>query len=68
MSRPMVRIYQGEGEFIDREMNDDEFAQYKLDVAARAAEKEAEEAKATAKAELLNKLGITAEEAALLLS
>jgi hypothetical protein len=68
MSKPMVRIYTGDGEFIDREMNTEEFAQYKLDVAARAAEKEAEEAKATAKAALLSKLGITAEEAALLLS
>jgi hypothetical protein len=68
MTKPMVRIYTGDGEFIDREMNTEEFAQYKLDVAARAAEKEAEEAKATAKAALLSKLGITAEEAALLLS
>jgi hypothetical protein len=68
MSKPMVRIYTGDGEFIDREMNAEEFAQYKLDVAARAAEKEAEEAKASAKAQLLSKLGITAEEAALLLS
>ena len=63
----MVRIYTGDGEFIDREMNAEEFAQYKLDVAARAAEKAVEEAKAIAKAELLSKLGITADEAKLLL-
>jgi hypothetical protein len=68
MSKPMVRIYQGDGEFIDREMNAEEFAQYKLDVAARTAEKEAEDAKATAKAALLTQLGITAEQAKLLLS
>lgn len=68
MSKPMVRIYTGDGEFIDREMNSEEFAQYKLDVAARAAEKEAEDAKVTAKAALLSKLGITTEEAVLLLS
>jgi len=67
MTKPMVRIYTGDGEFIDREMNAEEFAQYKLDVAARAAEKTAEEAKAIAKAELLSKLGITADEAKLLL-
>ena len=68
MSKPMVRIYTGDGEFIDREMNSEEFAQYKLDVDARAAEKEAEDAKVTAKAALLSKLGITTEEAVLLLS
>jgi hypothetical protein len=67
MTKPMVRIYTGDGEFIDREMNAEEFAQYKLDVAARAAEKAAEQAKAIAKAELLSKLGITADEAKLLL-
>jgi hypothetical protein len=64
----MVRIYTGDGEFTDREMNDNEFAQYKLDVAARTAEKEAETSKAQAKAALLAQLGITAEQAKLLLS
>ena len=67
MTKPMVRIYTGNDEFIDREMNAEEFAQYNLDVAARAAEKEAEEAKAAARAALLTRLGITAEEAQLLL-
>ena len=68
MSKPTVRIYTGDGEFIDREMNAEEFAQYNLDVAARAAEKEAAEAKAQAKAQLLAQLGITEEQAKLLLS
>ena len=69
MSRPMVRIHNIEtDEVIDREMNDEEFAKYQ----ARQLEKEAEQAKAdakaTAKAALLDRLGITAEEATLLLS
>jgi len=69
MSRPMVRIHNIEtDEVIDREMNDEEFAKYQ----ARQLEKEAEQAeadaKATAKTALLDRLGITAEEATLLLS
>jgi len=43
-------------------------AQWETNQAAQAAEKAEEEAKATAKAALLSKLGITAEEAQLLLS
>ena len=65
----MVRIHNIEtDEVIDREMNDEEFAKYQ----ARQLEKEAEQAeadaKATAKTALLDRLGITAEEATLLLS
>jgi len=29
--RPQIRIYTNDGKFIDREMNDAEFAQYELD-------------------------------------
>ena len=54
-------------EVIDREMNDAEFAAYEADQAARATEKAEAEAKATARQALLTKLGITAEEAQLLL-
>jgi len=68
MSRPTTRIYTGGGEFIDREMNDEEFAQYQLDVAARASEKAEAEAKAAQKAALLERLGISESEARLLLS
>ena len=50
-----------------REMTEAEFAQYKLDQAEAKAQAEAEIVKATAKAALLDKLGITADEAALLL-
>jgi hypothetical protein len=66
--RPMIRIHNVEtNEIIDREMNDAEFAQYKIDQAAQIATKAEAEAKATAKAALLTRLGITADEAKLLL-
>ena len=68
MTKPIVRIYTGEGEFIDREMNDQEYTQYQKDQAEAEAKKAEADAKASAKAALLNKLGITAEEAQLLLS
>jgi hypothetical protein len=67
-SRPMVRIHNAEtDEVIDREMNDAEFAQYEADQAAAAAQAAAEAAKAAEKEALLAKLGITADEAKLLL-
>ena len=60
------------GETVERELNKSEKDQQKIDEASIAAEqalhKSKEDAKATAKAELLSKLGITAEEAQLLLS
>ena len=69
MSKPMVRIHNAEtNEVIDREMTNAEFAKYEAVLAADQAEQAEAEAKATAKANLLDKLGITAEEAALLLS
>jgi hypothetical protein len=69
MSKPTIRIHNIEtDEVIDREMNDAEFAQYEADQATQAIAKVEAVAKATTKADLLTKLGITAEEAALLLS
>jgi hypothetical protein len=69
MSRPMIRIHNTEtNEVIDREMNDEEFAAYEIDQANYQAEKAEAEAKAQAKAELLQRLGITADEAKLLLA
>jgi len=69
MSKPMVRIHNTEtDEVIDREMNDAEFAQYQADQATEVARKAEAEAKAIAKAALLTQLGITAEQAKLLLS
>jgi hypothetical protein len=67
MTKPIVRIYIGQDEFIDREMNAAEFAQYKIDQAEYEARKAEAEAKATARQALLTKLGITQEEAQLLL-
>ena len=69
MTRPIVRIHDlSTDEVIDREMNDAEFAQWEADKAAVATPAAAETAKAAEKASLLTKLGITAEEAKLLLS
>ena len=66
--RPMVRIHDLEtNEIIDREMNDEEFAQYEADQAAQAAQAAELAAKAAEKEALLARLGITADEAKLLL-
>ena len=68
MPKPTVRIHNSEtGEVIDREMTDAEFELYEADKATQAASEAEAEAKAEAKAALLAKLGITANEAALLL-
>jgi hypothetical protein len=68
MSRPIIKIHDvSTDEVIEREMNDAEFAQYEADQAAVAAQVAAETAKAEQKAALLERLGITAEEAQLLL-
>lgn len=60
------------GETVEIELTDDEIAKLKAEAAAYEAEQEAkaeeERAKATAKADLLEKLGITEDEAKLLLS
>jgi hypothetical protein len=51
-----------------RDMTDAEIIQYEIDKADHAARLANEQAKATAKAALLERLGITAEEAELLLT
>ena len=69
MTKPMVRIHNTEtDEVLDREMTDAEFAQYEADQAAQVIAQAEAEAKATAKAALLAQLGITEEQAKLLLS
>jgi phosphopantetheinyl transferase (holo-ACP synthase) len=69
MSRPIKIIHNAEtNEIIEREFNDKEMAQYELDVADVEAKRAEALAKAAAKEALLDRLGITAEEAALLLS
>ena len=69
LTRPTVRIHNIEtNEVIDREMNDAEFAQYEADKAAQAAAQSEVEAKEAQKAALLERLGISEDEARLLLS
>jgi len=52
---------------VTRDMTAEEVAQHKLDQIEAARLKEANDAKAAARAEVLERLGLTAEEAALLL-
>lgn len=69
MTKQMVTIFNAEtGEKITREMNDAELAQYEQDQKTAALYIAELNAKATAKAALLKRLGITADEASLLLS
>jgi hypothetical protein len=68
MTKPMIRIHNVDtNEIVDREMTDDEFSQYKINQANSQAKADEQTAKDEAKAALLNRLGITADEAALLL-
>lgn len=68
MTRPMMRIHNIEtNEVIDREMNDEEFAVYEANQKARLEAETNAKAQAKAKAALLERLGITEEEAKLLL-
>jgi hypothetical protein len=68
MTKPTVRIHNSEtGEVIDREMTDAEFKAYQDDRAAIAAAESEAQAKADAKAALLAKLGLTEDEAKLLI-
>jgi hypothetical protein len=68
MSKPIIKIVNVEtGEEIEREMNDAEFAQYQADQKAEAAAQAEAQAKAAQRQALLDKLGITEDEARLLL-
>jgi hypothetical protein len=67
-TRPMIRIHNSQtNEVIDREMNDDEFAQYEADKAKQAAKQAEAEAKELARQAIFDRLGLTADEAKLLL-
>jgi hypothetical protein len=69
MTQPTIREHNLEtDEIIDREMTEAELEQWQAAKTAEIAKQEAEAQKATEKAALLEKLGITADEAALLLS
>ena len=69
MTRPMIRIHNSQtNEIIDREMTEIEFIELQEQQSAAAQSKAEAEAKAQAKAALLAQLGITEEQAKLLLS
>ena len=69
MTRPMVTIHDvSTDEIVVREMNDEEYADWQARVAIGEAAKAAEAQAEADKAALLAKLGITADEAKLLLS
>jgi hypothetical protein len=68
MTNPLITIHDSTtDESITREMNATEFKQYEANQAAAEANQAEAEAAATAKAALLARLGITADEAKLLL-
>lgn len=68
MSRPIIRIHNLEtDEIIDREMNDEEFADYQQDMAETAAKEAEVAAKKQARQAILDRLGLSEEEARLLL-
>ena len=68
MTNPMIKLVNAEtGEEIVREMNAEELAQWEADKAEAQAEADARAAKEHERQALLERLGITAEEAQLLL-
>jgi hypothetical protein len=69
MTKPMIRIHNVEtNEVIDREMTDAEYVDYQSQQDLAIAEQEAKAQSEAAKAALLERMGITEEEARLLLS
>jgi hypothetical protein len=68
MTKPMVRIHNLQtNEIIDREMTDAEFEQHQIDLAEIATKQAEAETKAASRQAILDRLGLTAEEAQLLL-
>jgi hypothetical protein len=68
MTNPTITIHDLEtGEVVTRDLNAEELEAYEADKANATARAEAIESKAESKAALLDRLGITADEAALLL-
>jgi hypothetical protein len=68
MTKPMIRIHDlATNKIIDREMTDEELVQYEADNLKQAQEETKDIAKASAKAELLERLGISEDEVKLLL-
>ena len=68
MTKPIIRIHNtATDEIIDREMNAAEFKQYEADKATQAIAEAEVQTKAQTKASILDRLGITADEAKLLI-
>ena len=67
MSRPLVTIYNADGSFVTREMNDEEHAQWQKDKAQVKAKQDEADAKEAQRQAILDRLGLTADEAKLLL-
>ena len=69
IEKPLIKFVNLEtGEEIEREMNDEEYSQYMVDLEEDKKIKEQVRIKAEKKSALLEKLGITEEEANILLS
>jgi hypothetical protein len=63
MTKPIIRIHNTEtDEVIDREMTAAEFKIYEADQAAQAVKKAEANAKEAAKAAILDRIGLTADE------
>ena len=68
MSKPMVKEHNlTTGEIIEREMTDDEFELYQEEAAKETEKLLASQEKAVKRAELLERLGLTEDEARVLL-
>lgn len=69
MSKPIIRIHNTEtNEIVDREMTDDEFNNFKADLLQKEQEQIAKNQANQKRLDLFDRLGITEEEAKLLLS
>jgi hypothetical protein len=69
MDKPTITIHNTEtNEIVEREMNAEELAQHQKDENEIAVRAQITQAKAAQKAALLDRLGLTADEAKLLLS
>lgn len=68
MTKPIIKLVNAAtGEEIEREMTDNEFDEYKLNESLQLAHQVEQEAKAAARQVILDRLGLTEEEARLLL-
>jgi hypothetical protein len=62
-TKPIIRIHNTEtNEVIDREMTDDEFDRYEANIATSKIRQAEAEAKKVAKAAILDRIGLTADE------